>query len=303
MNEMKNYIESIGNRNTKLAVNLVFSKLKDYSERKQAEIENLNAEDIKDFIITNYKGKSETTIANAIVNIKKLYEQIGKREMLKEITFLSLKENLSARPIKVYTPSEIEEIVESLINYQDKALVLLVYSGLYDKDFQTIRFLKEYQIFEDRIIANNNEYMINKYTYDILEKAKTEMVYEKYDSADSFNLRGRNGYLIRGKISPRTTKDYISSITLKKRFDALSKYLEDEDFTPVALKNSKLVYDMTKLEYEHNNGFDINQLLLIDYAKENERVGCIEKLNVAKKKIKTRMLNEIIQHKDKICRL
>lgn len=301
MLEMRNYIENIKNTNTKLAVNLVYTKLKDYSKEKGKDIETLNEKDIEDFIIKNYSGKSETTVANAIVNIKKLFETIGKREMLKKLTFLNLKDRLGAKPIKVYTPSEIKEIVDNLINYQDKALILLTYIGLYDKDFETIRHLKEYEIFEDCIITNNTEYKINSYIYGILEKAKSELVYNRYNDCSSFNLRGRNGYLIRGQLSPRTTKDYVSAITLKKRYEILADFLEDEDLTPVAIKNSKLVYDMTKLEYDFNSGFDINQLALIDYAKDNNKVGCIEKLNVAKKKIKERMLEEIIKKEDIVC--
>lgn len=297
---MKQYIGGIKNTNTKLAVNVVYEKLQGFSRQKGKDIDRLTNKDIEEFIIDNYNGKSETTIANTITSIKKLFEQIGKRDELKDITFLTMREKISAKPIRIFTPAEMKDFVDSLINYQDKALVLLVYLGLYDKDFETIRHLKECEIFEDCIIAKNQEFKINKYIYDILAKAKTEMEYKKYDG-DSYYIRDRNGYFMRGQIAPRTTKDYISSITLKKRFETFKRYLDEDDFNPVTIKNSKLVYDMIKLEYEYNAGFDINQLLLIDYAKDNDKKGCIEKLNIAKKNIKDKILTEIIKKEDVIC--
>ena len=63
------------------------------------------------------------------------------------------------------------------------------------------------------------------------------------------------------------------------------------------LKNSRIVYEMIKREYEENFGFNINQLEIKNYFKENNITGQVEVLNMRKKEMKSRIINEIITGK------
>ena len=305
MNGMELYINSIANINTKKAIYLVYSKLVAFADKNNKAVDALNKSEILAFLDENYHGKSETTIANAIIGIKKLYKAIGKGSMLANLTLLSVRDRLEAKTKKVFTPKEIEDIVEDLKNYQDKALVCLIYSCcMYDDEFKTIRNLKEMDIYRDKIITSGKEYKINDYVYDILCRAKEEMMYSSYDDTDDFDLRNRNGYLLRGRDSVKPVRtEVLSAITLKKRFKTFAEYINEPDFTPVNIKNSRIVYDLAKLEFDVNNGSNINQIALVDYTKDTlKQKGCVERINISKKTAKEEILQQIISGEDAICR-
>ena len=302
MNEMLTYIESLNNENTRKALRLIFTKLNDYSVSLNKKMESLNSEEIEQFIVKEYSGKSETTIANAITSVKRLYKAIGRVDFLKEMTFLTMKEKVSSKENKVFTPKEMKEFVDVLLNAQDKALVILTYLGLYDENFNTIRHLKESDITETCIYANNKEVPINAYIYNILKEAMEETVNDKYGAfGECIALRPRNGYLIRGQESFKSSSLIVSAIMLKKRFKAFADYLEEPDFTPICIKNSKVVYDLAKLEYDVSGGLDINQIVLVNYAKDTDKKGCIERLNILKKNLKQEIFKEIYNKENILC--
>lgn len=305
MNGMELYINSIANINTRKAIYLIYSKLISFASKNNKTVDVLNKAEILAFLDENYHGKSETTIANAIIGIKKLYKAIGKGSMLSNLTLLNVRDRLEAKTKKVFTPREIQDIVENLKNYQDKALVCLVYSCcMYDDEFKTIRNIKEMDIYRDRIITSGKEYKINDYVYDILCRAKEEIMYSSYDDTEDFHLRDRNGYLLRGRDSVKPVRtEVLSAITLKKRFKIFAKYINEPDFTPINIKNSRIVYDLARLEFETNNGSNINQIALVDYTRDTlKQKGCVERINISKKTAKEEILQQIINSEDVICR-
>lgn len=305
MNLMELYINNIANVNTKKAIYSIYIKLVSFANKNNKDIYALNRSEILNFLDENYHSKSETTISNAIIAIKKLYKSIGKGDMLSDLTLLNVRDRLEAKTKKIFTPKEIENIIEKLKNYQDKALVCLVYSCyMYDDNFKTIRNIKEIDIYREKIITNGKEYKINDYVYDILCRAKEEIMYSPYDDTEDFKLRDRNSYLLRAKDSVKPVRtEILSAITLKKRFKTFAEYINEPDFTPVNIKNSRIVYDLARLEFEVNNGKNINQIALIDYTRDIlKQKGCIERINISKKTTKDEILQQIINSEDIICR-
>lgn len=305
MGKIAEFINEIENVNTKKALNLVYRKLNTFAETNQKTVENLTEEEIRKFLLQVYAGKSETTISNAIASIKRCFKAIGKSEVVANINYINLKKDIFYKKDIYFTPTEVYEIVENLLNYQDKALVLLVYAcDLYDENFETIIHLKEHQIKEDHIEIKNRKIYFNEYVGAIFHMAKEEMVYEKYNNSleSSITLRPKNGYFMRGQVSLKSDNPFVSTIMLKKRFKTYSDYLEIEGLTPINLKNSKLVYDLAKMELEYNDGIDINQLTLKNYIKDTKKTCCIERVNMGKKSMKERIFEEIIKKEDVICR-
>lgn len=303
INQVESYISTITNKNTKRAFDIVYRKLLEFSRKNNKRIEDLNSKDLESFLERYYFGKSETTVANAIVTIKRIFKAIGKKDSVKDLSIVNMRKIVDSKKEVFFTPYEMQLMIEELINAQDKALVLLVYLGFYDEDFETIRHIREKDIHSGYIEINNKKVPINKYTYDILCEAKEETTYSKYEDDGEFNLRFRNGYLIRASLSPKTTEPYASPIILKKRFTSFQKYLNTQGFTPINVKNSKIIYDITKLELDVQNGLEMNQVSIKSYLQDEEKKCCAERINISKKNIKDKMIEDILKKRDLICQL
>ena len=102
----------------------------------------MKRDDVDNFLKEDLKGKSPTTIGNTISRIKHLFTFYGCEEETGHLNLYYVKGITNTKEIKYLTPGQVYSLIESLINYQDKALVLMCYMDLYDKDFETIRNAK-----------------------------------------------------------------------------------------------------------------------------------------------------------------
>lgn len=302
---MESYLETIQNENTKKAFMVVMMKLREYEQKIGKLYTEFTKDDIDNFIKTKYRKTSETTLANTISHLKNLYKFIDKEEIVEHLSLNYIREITLYKKHEFYSPDEIKSLVEQLHNAQDKALVMLVYLGLYDENFDTIRHLKESQIKDGYIeLDKNKKIVITDYIQNILYEAMNETFSYKYierypkDINAIVQLKENTGYLFRAKKIKNAKKDVISVISLKKKFGTFAKYLREENFSPITIKNSKIIYDLVKMELESNNGFDINQIELKRICKEENKKNCIEQLNVNKKEIKNKIIREIFNNKD-----
>lgn len=301
---MNRYINSISNENTKKAFITIAQKIEEYAKRKNKDFLDFNKDDIDDLIKTQYKKASETTLANLISQLKNFYKFYGKSNIVNHLNLNYVKSIAPYRKHEFFTPEQIYNFIERLHNFQDKALVALTYIGLYDENFETIRHLKESQIHEGYIDVKGKKIEISPYIYNILMKAMMETVAYKYidqfpkDENAKVILKENTGYLLRAKKIKNSTQDVISLVSIKKKFVAYAKFLGEENFTPITVKNSKTLYDLVKLELELNSGFDINQIELKRICKEENKKACVEQLNVSKKEIKNKIIKDILLNKD-----
>ena len=295
------YIESIKNDNTRASIIVLVKELENYMAMKNKTIEEMDELDIDLFIKRTMNGKSSTSISAFISRMKSLFSAIGKGELVKDLSLMSVREIINIKRNTYFTPSEMYDIIEKLINYQDKALVLLVYMGLYDNDFATIRNIQIKDIKDGYLKIKEKQIKLNYYCNDILTKAAKETYVETYVFQEnrmsfSYELNIDSPYLIRSKA--RKGGDYkLSSPTLKKRFEVFAKYLGIDNLSPVTIKNSKVIYDIIRKEYDENFGLEINQLELKNILKDNNIKGTIEQLNIDKKIIRMKIINEIISGK------
>lgn len=302
--EVKNiekYLEKFKSKNTQAAAKSVIKKLGRYIDYDLENVKDLKRFQIDLFVKKELNGKSEATISNVASRLKDLcvfYENDAAQHLnldyIKTITQPKKAEFLS--PVEVYL------LIQNLVNYQDKALVLLTYIGFYDNNFETIRHLRKDQFKDDSIVLDNGRVVkLNKYCSRIIEKAINETVAEKYafsSDVTSFEYDLKNTpYIIKAR--DRKDNDEVApTITLKKRFEVFAKLSEIEGLSPIMLKNSKYLYDLVKLEYDLNGGNDISQLELERYCKENGMRGSIGKLNLWKKQVKDKIIKDIKEGRD-----
>lgn len=300
----KDYLDTFLYENSKIASTMLIRNLEDYMNKSKIEkIEDMQDYNIDSFMISILTGKSSTTISNTISRIKHLFRYYGKDEIVKHLSLKYIKSITNSREDKFLTPYEMYNLIESLINYQDKALVLLCYMGLYDINFETIRHLKRENLKKDKLIIDDErEIKLNYYCSEILNRAIKEEEMEKYvfqegRKAKPYKINVDSPYIITSKIRNGGATETIPAITLKKKFELYGKYSGVEKFSPIMVKNSRFIYDLVRLEFEENYGVDINQEELKNYCREEGKSCQIEKINMAKKDMKLRIINDIITGK------
>ena len=307
------FLNTITNKNSLNATISLLNKLKlFFSINTDEELENKIIEcsnsELIDFITRECNSKSDTTISNTISRVKKIFKYFNNEDALNDLNLLKVKEIVSSKNPEYYIPSDIYDILKELINYQDKALVLLTYLGLYDNNFETLSNLKSTNYNKDKrelkYIQDKVEKTVKftEYGAEIIEGAIKENEMIKYNKQDDRNLKPYkiqiNDYIFRSK-ERAGAKDKLTTATFKKRFKILKQYLMDDNFVPVTIKNSKIIYDLVRYEFDCNLGQDINQLELKEYLKDREQSGTIELLNMSKKKLKHKISRDILNNMDK----
>lgn len=307
MKTIHTYLQSMKNENTRKANTALVVKLEDFCGTIGTTIETLSAKDLEEFLKINYTNSIVSSVYSTVSRLKKIFTYLENKECLETLNFSFTEQYLKPKRDRLYTPKEIVDRIDSLLNTQDKCIVLFCYLGLYDSNFETIRNLKETDLKGDTLyLPNGKKIKLSSYAKNIVKEAILENTYESYYPNNSgeyvtYELKPNTSHIIKG-INASKTRDIVSAILVKKRIATFADFLGDKDFTPVAIKNSKTVYDFVYKEYSENNGNEINQLVLIDYCKENNIVGCIEHLNVIKKLMRADILNEIENNDDFICR-
>ena len=304
MERFEEYLKTIKSENTRNATKVICKKLDAYMDKAKIEsVKDMTELTVDLFIKREYNGKSNTTISSFVSRIKDMFKFYKNYEAVEHLNLFYIQSIITTGETKYLSPSEVYDFIEKLINYQDKALVLLIYLGLYDDNFDTIRNLKVKQIKDGRIELGKDKFLeLNEYCNNIIQNAIEEKEMEKYTISDvggfspSYELNIESPYLMKSR-KRKNAATILPSATLKKRFEAFSMYL-DMKVTPISIKNSKIIYDLVKLEYEINEGLDINQLELKNILKERGIVGSAEALNVAKKKMKLKVIRDIITEKD-----
>lgn len=298
------YLDSIKSENSKNAIRTTIKRLVNYLINVEIkDIKDVKDIDIDIFLKRELTGKSETTISSELSRIKHLFKYYDNEDAVKHLNLQYFKKISTPREDKYLTPNEVHELIKSLLNYQDKALVLMCYIGLYDNEFETIRNLRKDQFKGKKIILDNREEIkLNSYCSRIIENAIKEDEMEKYISQENryskpYKLNVDTPYIFKSKLRKGGASEALPVITLKKKFDAFSKFSGIDKLSPIMIKNSRILYDLVKLEYDENLGFDINQLELKNYCQENNMKCQIEKLNMAKKDIKLKIINEIVSGK------
>lgn len=306
MIEIKNtdmYLDKFTSENSKKSATSLLRKLSKYIQNDLENIRFIKKREIDMFVKKELNGKSESTISNTISRLKDLCNSYN-NDSASHLTLDYVKSITQAKSFNYFTPFQMYKIIEDLLNYQDKALVLLCYLGCYDNDFTTIRNLREDQFKGDHLLLDNGTRIeLNSYCSQVISRAIAEDSAYKYLFLDRFeestyDLRS-TGYIIKALDKSNTIgNDVVASSTLKNRFQTFAKATGVKDLTAVAIKNSKYLYDLVKLECDTNFGFDINQEILLEYCKDHKMKGSLTKLNMSKKEIKFKIIEEIAKKQD-----
>ncbi len=277
----------------------VVNKICEFEENKNLSILDMNINNLKEFL-----SKSNCSSLNSIdvlfTHLKKyILYAIGNEKH--DIKLLERKElgqfiNNNLQYKKYITQSEYEIYCEREGNYQDIALLILLWNGLYGEKYSDIRDIKTEQFnFVNRTLTLKNGivlYFSNREN-ELLELAKNELYYKQYDIDDKITketpyIEGK--YFIKhsqGVANKNFDTNYIPSYTINLR---LTRYFNKIKISGVDGYNvfiSGLIYRC----FQDNNFEYINTREMQNQIKENIKIS-YNKLTEAKSIIEIKLCDE-----------
>ena len=303
MFEIEEFLNSLENENTRLSHKSVLNKLSLYCKENNYELHMLNENLIVDFLKQHYSNRARKTQCCAISTLNIFFKYLNNPFIMSKVNLAKLSETSSPIDTKVYSPIEIEYIINTLENEQDKALIcLLYYCNAWDKELNLIRNLKEEDISENSISLNGFKVSISDTVYNILLDACTNSTYLKYNPTRELSIYDSD-YVIKTTRSTSKKDDRVALSTLKGRLNDIGKYIGSKGFTATAIKNSRLIYDIIRYEYDYNAGKDLTASQIKELFCGTSYKFSVESINPVKKKFKSKILSQITGNRDSECLL
>lgn len=194
----------------------------------------------------------------------------------------------------LWSENEINEIVDNLVNYQDKALIMALFDGISGNDtgFTELLNLKKsdiHNIGEDKKIkVHNGKLNIERYvqlsdkTASYLRSAAMEDVYIMKNGESETKYGGEKAlvesdYIFRivraGKSASDSTTEPASKLFVSRKFGSIGTWLDIRNFNAKNVRNSGML-KMAKDLYKRDGELETKQL-----AEIAEHYG-IQKTNV-----------------------
>lgn len=289
----REFLQNLSNERSRSTFLSIAHKIEQHEKTLQKGFLDFDESDIIKLFTNHYNQRTSATVCNAISMLRKIYNFYNKD--VSKITIKTLRENsLQIKEQGYFSPSEIKEIIDSLDNAQDKALVLLIYMGFYDKNFETIRHIRKEQLFLDTLVFDEEgiEINLNSYAEEILEDASLEE-YNYKPNGDTYDLND-TAYIFRGRVSKN--KEALSSVTLKKRLKLVADILGIDSFTAIKIKHSRTLYDLVKLELK--NGRSLKRHEIRNFCVLNDVSASIELLERKLREMREKITKDIYFEKD-----
>lgn len=301
------YLNKIKGESARKDVFMICKKLVDFMEEEDIDDISCFSQMIMDmFIKKEYKGKSDTAIALFVIRIKDIFKYFNNYEAVEHLSLSYINFITGAYDFKYFSPSSILDLIESLLNYQEKALVLLIYLGLYDDNMSLIRSLKSEDLGNHVLhLKDREDIKLNEFCYNILKEATKEEEVKKYVTCDvstvpslSYKLDMKSPYLIKARRKKEEEEPKPVSVSvIKSKFARFSKYL-DKKITPISIKNSRTLYEFALLEHEANKKLNINNRVNSNSKLKAKKDETLEDINLVKNKVKLETLRDIENGRD-----
>jgi site-specific recombinase XerD len=258
---------------TQNAYKRVLSRAKELEEPLDKDLYNFNQLEIEQLI--RYMSPKTTESAQHALNIIQAYIRWAIEENLREnninpLDSLSGKEYLkrlvdtSAQTL--FTKEEVFEVIDRLVNYQDKVVVLALFEGINGKTFSELLNLKRKDIDED-----NNELILTEEDGSERKLRVSEtlinMMVKAYDEKDYYKKNGNvslnyprisdklelldSPYVIKHTNTNARSTGKVEAHTISRRFKMIAEMFDMPYFNPGNVRNSGMLYEGWKAYKEH----------------------------------------------------
>ena len=136
----------------KIKMNRMENRVNDLIDK--VGIENIDEEKIKDFAIKNLKTINRSSFYDGFRILKEILDRKGIKYDLKENELMQ--KCLYFDESKYFTKTQILDIINSLINAQDKLLIYMIFNKVLGKKFKDLLEIKVSDVAEDYSYINVN---------------------------------------------------------------------------------------------------------------------------------------------------
>ncbi len=253
-----NFLETkITSESAKKSYDTLFKRIEEYEVYNKKKIDKWNKEDCLNFL-GNLGSNKYNTIAVKWSLLKKYLFFIG-NGVYREITRDDL-EGVEGKSIKYISFDRLFNAIEIFENNLDKALLLLMRSGIKGEEFSELSNLKKENINGNRIQLPNREVIINNKVEEVVTKATNELGYRmntkqseeegkriaysyyRYNDESKYFWRNRPNKFNNQGLNP------MKSNAAKTKINNLISRIEDEDISTTALTVSYVVDKILEVE-------------------------------------------------------
>ena len=224
-------------------------------------IENIDEEKIKDFAIKNLKTINRSSFYDGFRILKEVLDTKGIKYDLKENELMQ--KCLYFDESKYFTKTQILDVINLLINAQDKLLIYMIFNKVLGKEFKDLLEIKVSDVAEDYsyINVNGNKILCDDVMKELVKDTIEQEVYvntTKTRNVLYYNLNMHSEYLFK-TLPNRYTNNGLEPIkrsNLSRKFTLLSEELQrkglDINLTATGIYQSAVMYDMFVLQVLDN---------------------------------------------------
>ena len=245
----------------------LFKNIAEYESHKGIEISKWKKQDCIDFL-SGLGSKKYNTIAVKWSLLKK-YLCFINNNVYQEITKSDL-EKIEDNVIEYVTYEELFNAIEVFENNLDKALLLMIRSGIKGERFNELSNLKKNDIVGNKVILQNREVILNSKVQNVVDKAKNELGYRmnvkqseeegkriaysyyRYNSESEYFWRNRPNKFNHNGLDP------MKPNAVKTKMNNLISRIENKKISTTSLMVSYVVDKV--LEVEKNLGIKLSEL-------------------------------------------
>jgi hypothetical protein len=170
--------------------------------------------------------------------------------------------------------AELSEMESVLVNYQDIALLRLLFNGVYGYESSEIRNLKITDISDDRTLRlyddrkGERHITVDESTIVVLRKAYEQSSYKNkngdVEGRNAESLLPENEYIIKPTLRGKMNEsDRVTQPTIMKRMRNIAQLFDMPDLNPKSVNRSGMIYLAYKILKEENKNEVDRQILNI----------------------------------------
>jgi hypothetical protein len=241
---------------------------------KGKEISELNSDELKQFILDNFKTINRSAYYNSIKILNDILKEYNNE--IEIDSKLYVEECVQTKDIQYFTKTEIINVCNALLNFQDKLIIYLLWNGVMGKEYCDILNMRVDDVAKDYsyININGRKFMCDDYMKFLVRGTIKQITYVKFVrnseellSPDTFDFNSSSPYLIKVKPSKRNSDGLrpMTSSALQRKLTKLQDiYLEECNeqiiLSGLSLVKSGILYDLFMREVKNGDVWTIENI-------------------------------------------
>lgn len=241
---------------------------------KGKEISELNSDELKQFILDNFKTINRSAYYNSVKILNDILKHYNNE--IEIDSKLYVEECVQTKDIQYFTKTEIINVCNALLNFQDKLIIYLLWNGVMGKEYCDILNMRVNDVAKDYsyININGRKFMCDDYMKFLVRGTIKQITYVKFVrnseellSPDTFDFNSSSPYLIKVKPSKRNSDGLrpMTSSALQRKLTKLQDiYLEECNeqiiLSGLSLVKSGVLYQMFMKEVQDGIVWTIDEI-------------------------------------------